>query len=374
MRPTFPSLALLSFALHLACAGPRAAAPGATPIAFAPEEIRVSALDLELASRNDEELLAIGTAAAAAGDPLRAAAAFDRLADRSPRSPHLAEALHGAGVAHERLGEWRVALERFRALSRAEGADSVEAAFREAECLYHVGDLAEARAALDRLAARPDLRAEDRVRALAHRGVVELESGKPDDAERSLRDAVALWQAAGERERLDPYPAAQAQYYLGEVYRGWFQAVRLDPAAAGPEALARDLEEKAQRLLSAQGHYLRAIRIGQPDWAIASGYRIGELYDSLHRELTEAPLPAGLAPEAAAAYRAELARRVRVLVTKAIAIYERTLAAAERTGADGGFVEETARALERTRRALVEAGGPDPSASPAVPADADPER
>ena len=65
-------LLLAAAALLAACATSRRPAPEA--IRFPAEEVTVSAEDLELASKNDEELLAIGTAALGAGDFARAAA------------------------------------------------------------------------------------------------------------------------------------------------------------------------------------------------------------------------------------------------------------------------------------------------------------
>jgi tetratricopeptide (TPR) repeat protein len=311
--------------------------------------------DLELAGKNDEELFAVGTAAYAAGDHRRAAAAFARLADLFPRSPRLPTALFDAGLAYERTSEWRLALERFRALAGGfTGPDADEAAFRSAECLYNLRQLAEARALLDGLAARKDLALPEHLRALVQRGVVELEAGDREAAERSLRLATSAWQDAKGREELDDYYPAQAQFYLGELYRGHFQAIQLRPEAGDEARLGRDLEAKAEMLLSAQGHYLRAIKVGNPQWTVAAGARIGELYDELHAQLTGAPLPPGLDAEHARAYRAELARKVRVLVTKAIGIYEQTLAAARRTGVDNEWVERTRRALERMRAAVAE--------------------
>ena len=372
--------------LAAACATARTAAPpspGPAPqppppaakLDFEPQPVEVSPLDLELQGKNDEELFAVGTAAFSTGDYRRAAAAFGRLADLHPTSRHEAAALYDAGLAHERLEEWRPALERFRALERRYvGPDAVEASFRTAECLYHLRALGDARAVLDRLAAREELGDAERIRALTQRGVVELEDGKLDDAEKSLRLALSRWQEASERERLDDYYPAQAQFYLGEVYREAFQALHLDPSAGDEAKLGRELEEKAEMLLSAQGHYLRAIRMGNADWAVASGSRIGELYDELYRELTEAPLPPGLDPEHAAAYRSELRKKVRVLVTKAIAIYERTLATAERARVENNkFVDRTQASLERMKRALLDGGEAPPGPAPALPPDAGPD-
>jgi tetratricopeptide (TPR) repeat protein len=362
---------LLAAALALAaCAGPRPRPPAPPDTAAPPPEaakpaditfpeplvIEATPDDRELAGKNDEELFAVGTAAFAAGEYARAAAAFARLADQFPGSRRHATALYDAGLAYEQLSEWRLALERFRALRDGyTGRDADEAAFRVAECLWHLGELEEARAELDRLAARTDLEADDRVRALVQRGVVEVDLGRLEDAERTLHAALDAWRRADEKQRLDEYHPAQAHYYLGEVYRGHFLAVKLDPSRDDEAALAAALERKAQLLLAAQGHYLRAIQVGNPDWGVAAGYRIGELYDALHRELTEAPLPRGLDEEHRAAYQAQLRDRVRVLVTKAIAIYENTVQAAQRTGVSNRFVEEARGSLERMKAALDEA-------------------
>ncbi|MCM2333681.1 MAG: tetratricopeptide repeat protein [Anaeromyxobacteraceae bacterium] len=360
-------------------AAPATAAQREEPaqLEYEPERVEVSRLDLELAGKNDEELFAIGQAAFSAGDHARAANAFGRLADLYPASRREATALYNAGLAHQRLEQWRLAAERFGALERKyDGPDALEAAFKVAECRWHLGELEEARAALDAVARRPGLSSGELIRALTQRGVVELELARPEDAERSLRLAVSTWKLGSETERLDDYYPSQAQFYLGEVYRGHFLAVRLDPGKDGEGKLAQDLEDKASLLLSAQGHYLRAIRMGHPDWAVAAGYRVGELYDALHAALVDAPLPPGLDEEETAAYRAELKRKVRVLVTKAIAIYEQTLAVAGRARVENNrFVAETQASLDRMKQALRDAPpDPAPPAEPSLPKDALPEK
>jgi tetratricopeptide (TPR) repeat protein len=335
----------------------RAPSPDLPPsITFPPEELKATRLDVELEGKNDEELFAIGTAAYGAADYTRAAAAFARLADLFPSSRHEAAALFDAGLAFERQEEWRLAIERFRTLERKyTGPDAIEASFRVAECQYHLRELADARATLEAIAARPGLGAADRVRALAQRGIVELEDGRSEDAERSLRLALDAHAAASEAERLDGGYAAQAQFYLGEVYREWFRALPLDPSRGDGAALQRELERKAELLLSAQGHYLRAIRMGNDRWAVASGYRIGELYDELRAQLLDAPLPPGLDAEQAAEYRDQLRRRVRVLATKAITAYEQTLARAARSGVDDlKFLADAPGSLVRLKQVIAE--------------------
>ncbi len=364
-RAGLAGLAALA-ALASACASaprpPAATGPGApVAIEFPPQELTVSKLDLELEGKGEDELFALGMAAYEAKDWARAAAAFARVADRFPGSRREATALLDAGLAYRKLREWRLALERFQALARGwEGADALEASFLAAECQFELDDLAAAHATLTGIAARPDLGAPDRVRALAQLGVVELEDGRAGQAEGTLRRALAIWIGLeeGRRAALDPYWAAQAQYYLGEVHRAAFLGVDVDPTTAGEARLEAALEEKSTLLLKAQGHYLKAIHMGDQRWAVAAGYRVGELYDAFREQLLDAPVPPELDAEHATAYRDELRRRVRVLADKAVGAYRAALDFARRQGVSLELLADAQQALERLQAALGEERGP----------------
>ncbi len=121
----------------------------------------------------------------------------------------------------------------------------------------------------------------------------------------------------------------------------------------GVDELAKDLEYKAELLLSAQGHYLRAIRIGNGYWATAAGERIGALYENLYEQLVASPAPKELNAEEVEVYRQELRKKVRILIAKAINIYERTLETAERIGAANPFVQRTRESLRKMKELLI---------------------
>jgi hypothetical protein len=332
---------VLALTLALACAH-RPAAPSADSAAPA---------DADLVLMNDEELFAIGSAAAQAGDDARAAASFGRLADAFPSSPRAPAALRGAGLAERRLAHWRPALLRFDELvARGPGAAADEARFFAAECRWRLGERGEARALLDGLAARADLAPGLRLRASSERAVLDLEDGDAEGARRGLEAGLAAWGAAGEHARLDPRESAMARFYLGEALRARFLSAPLDPARGDAALLERELEEKSNLLLAAQEQYLAAMRTGDPAYGVAAGTRVGDLYGELHQQLTEAPLPPGLDPTQAAAYRSELAREVGVLSDKAVVAYEETLSAARRAGVDNDFVERAEEALARLRQ------------------------
>ena len=141
-----------------------------------------------------------------------------------------------------------------------------------------------------------------------------------------------------------------------------------DPDAKADE-LSRTLEYKAELLLSAQGHYLRAIKIGNGYWATAAGERIGNLYEVLHRQMLDSPTPKELNAEESEVYRQELRRRIKILLTKAIGVYETTVATAERIGTNGPFVARARESLERMKQLLLaEADVPDEPPPPPEPA------
>jgi tetratricopeptide (TPR) repeat protein len=354
-------VAAAALALSAACAGARGAAPpggSGDAIALGGGEPVVGGAS-DLAGQGAEELFAAGLDAYTHGDYARAADAFGRAADLFPASPRRPAALYDAGLALRQQGAWRLALERFRELAeRYPGPDGDDGRFMVADAQWHLGQADEARRTLGALAARGDLAPAVRARALVERGVLDAEEGALDAAEAALSEgAAALEHGDGGGALL-----AKARYWLGEVARARFLSVKLDPGGEAAR-LDADLEAKSQLLLAAQGQYLAAMRAGDPAFGVPAGARIGELYEALYGELVAAPLPAGLAGDAAAAYRAEVRRRGRVLVTKAIEAYEETLAAARRASFAG---EATARAeagLERMRRALADVDAPERSAT-----------
>jgi tetratricopeptide (TPR) repeat protein len=337
--------------------------------------ITVSKEDLELTGFDDTQLFDCGTRAFSAADYPRAARCFDRLVGLFPQSQSWGASLFNAGLAQERMAAWPAALERWeRYLARfagapsAAGADEADATFHAAFAEHELGERQKAAARLQALAVREGLPPARKGEALVQEAVCLIEAaelarqaGSKDvavlhgraEGERTLRAALALYDKAGDGE-VDPALLAQAEFWMGELYRSYFAEVAIDPAAVAEQGLADALESKAQFLLSAQGHYLRAIRRGDGEWATASGFRVGELYEALHQEMTAAPLPPGLTAEEARAYREELKKKVRVLLGKAMKIYEQTFATARRVNARSAFVEKTEAALARMRALLLE--------------------
>jgi tetratricopeptide (TPR) repeat protein len=323
-----------------------------------PHELHFEAVtitgDLELEKLNDEELFAAATSFFAAEDYKQAARYFGRICDFWPSSVHRRPALYNAGLSHEKLKEWEEAYSRFYDLADAKKGtgDALDAAFRLAETLYHLERFDDAVAMLEIISNRTDLGMNKRIEAQVQKGICELEAGRSEAAETTLRRAMNAWEALADRDEVDEYFPAQAQFFLGEIYRLHYESITLDPEK-GTDQLAKDLEYKAELLLSSQGHYLRAIRMGNGYWATAAGAQIGGLYENLYDHMVNSPAPKELNAEEAEVYRQELRKKIRVLLTKAITIYERTLEAAERIGASSPFVDHTRASLQKVKDLLI---------------------
>jgi TolA-binding protein len=323
--------------------------------------------DLELSQLNDEELFAIGTAAYASDDFGKAARHFSRLCDFHPQSRHWRQASYNAGLSFEKLKEWELARARFEPLADAKKGvgDSLDAAFRLAETQYHLERFADSAALLKHIADRSDISVDKKIEARTQQGVCELESNQRDLSEKTLRSVVDLYQSLPDKDLVDEYFPAQAQFFLGEVFRLHFEELALD-ANRNSDQLKKDLDFKSELLLSAQGHYLRTIRLGNGYWATAAGQRVGGLYESMHQHLVNAPAPNELSSAEKTVYRQELRKRIRVLIGKAIQVYESNLEAAERIGSASPFVEETKKSLQRMKELLlVEAKDDDDADRPA---------
>lgn len=259
------------------------------------------------------------------------------------------------------------------------------AAFHLAAALYHLEDYERAERLLRTITQRRDLERDEILMAAVQHAVCLVELGQLDEAEHEFHRALNFWRAHKNEEDFDLYLPAQAQFFLGEISRIRFEAAALDTSRE-EAALAQALELKCRLLLEAQAHYLTAIRMNHPHWSTSAGYRIGALYERLYDDMLAAKPPEGLSEEETAVYREELLSKVRILVTKALPIYEQTLAAAERTGTTSPFVDKAKAGLERLQSILTDGGeaqqsigsgpqettGAPPSASPEAPPHDDP--
>jgi len=275
----------------------------------------------------------------------RAVVFYDRLLEEFSSSRYFSAAAFNAGRCLEELDRIEEAVTRYQIITRGleKSKDWVDAAFRESLCLSGLGKHKEATGLLDRLVNREDLTASDRIDALVLKGEALKKMGEVVKAESTFRQALRIYRRRGKDEYLDPVPAARAEFRLSELTEERFQAA---PLRLPEEQMQKDLEAKAVLLLSAQGGYLRTIRYGDPEWATAAGYRIGNLYLHLHKAMERAPVPADLSGEEAKIYKDVLRKRTAVLLRKALKVFQMTVELAERTFVQNRWTQAARQQME----------------------------
>jgi tetratricopeptide (TPR) repeat protein len=251
----------------------------------------------------------------------RALALYDRLVAVFPDSQLATPAHFNAGLALEGMRRLDQAMARYLAAAGRAGATryGLDAHIRAGAVAAELARWSDALRAFDALLARGDLGAADRIEIQARRGYVLVESGRHDEAERALADALELARTSERGLRVETaYFAAMAQYYLGEIPRRRAEAMHLQ---LPDDRLQRDLEARAKLVLLAQHRFEDTIRRSNLYWATAAGYQLGSMQQEMWRALVAAPVPSRLDAKAAAIYTAEVRALARAHLDKALAAH-----------------------------------------------------
>ena len=306
---------------------------------------------------------------------------YDRVASEFQTSRYYSPSLYNAGLCLLDNERYQEAEERFRTLVERvpDSNDVTDAQFQRAGILIKLERWEDALAVSERLLAREGLSSEQRVEAMARRAQAHFGASRLADAERTAQETLTYYRTRPEGEHVrDPFFAAAASFIVAETRRARSQAIVIPQAPT--EDQRRVLNERAAVLLQAQTEYFNTIRLTDPTWAAAAGYRIGAMYDDFWQAIMTSPVPPR--PDLSEAnrrmfneeYRRSLAEMVKPLLRHAIRYWELTLMMVERTGVRTDWSDRARADLERVRALLVEqapgAGGmrPPPAPAPAAPA------
>jgi tetratricopeptide (TPR) repeat protein len=308
-----------------------------------------------------------------------AVALYERLAREFPESRLLSPSLYNSGLCLEDRSELPRAADKFRALialPSRDPRDALHAHFMLSNITVRLGLWDEAIALCDAALANTDLDPDDRMALLARKAQAQFGAGRLDLAERDARGALAYYRMQEESQPVqDDFSVGAAGFVVSEALRERAGAIHLPQGTTEVQRVA--LEERARVMLEAQREYFNTIRLGNAHWAAASGYRIGQMYDSFWTEITNAPVPPrpDLSRELYAVfsdeYHKSLRELVKPLLQHAIRYWEMTLLMVERTGVRSEWTERTRADLARVQGTLVEqvpGAAPPPPVPPPAPA------
>lgn len=275
------------------------------------------------------------------------------IADVSP--DHASEYLFDLGLALEGTQAREQARDTFLELAKRfpEGPRARSALVRAASLDAYMEDWTALAAIGDALLARPDLEDVDRLVALGSRGLARIELGDDVHASKDIFDGLEVSDRLhyGARDVL-PVAVAQLRFALGELRRVRSERIVFDPL---PPDFVEKLEERCGGLLEAQAAYALAVRSIDPHWAAMSGYRVGEMYRALHRDLMGIPPPSTSKTEKQKQiFYAFMHIRYRVLLEKGLRELDQTIALGERTADSSSWIQRARDAKAEMDLALTD--------------------
>ena len=349
----------LSCSLSLSACTNSAGTEGPEPDYVAIEEVRIVAHRThsgayEFRSYDAEQLFRRGTILLKRGQCAAAVEYYDHIAREFSTSRFLSPALYNAGLCFERKGKLAEAARRFEMLivRTPKSVDVKHARLRLVSLRLELKQLRSALRLSDKLLASDQLSVSERVEVMARRSQALLALERTEEASRQAQATLSYHRSLAEKERLrDTYFIAAANFVLAEILRRSAATLKLNLPSVEAQRLA--LHRRAELILAAQREYFSTIRWASAEWAAASGFQVGAMYDELWDELMAVPIPESLSEEAKEVYPAELAKMIRPLVRHAVRYWELTLMMIERTGVKSEWAQRIQENLERVRDKLL---------------------
>jgi tetratricopeptide (TPR) repeat protein len=352
-------LASLLLVFAVACGGPSqpASSPDNPPK-------KVEASNTIIGSRAEgtaKELLEKGEKALLAQKWQEAVDAFEAVLAGDPQAGSNPQVIYDLALAYEGLGDRVKARERYREIVRRFPTDpnAKNSLAREVSLDAYLEDWKALGAVGDQILARKDIDPGEKMLGLGARALARITAGEEAPASKDINEGLDLvdehrFGATGQL----PVAAAMLKYSLGELRRFRSEKISLNPP--GPDFVQK-LEMRCQLLLDAQSAYADAIRSVDLHWAAMSGYRVGEMYRTLHHHLMMIPpVEKAKTEKDKQLFYGIMHVRYRALLEKGQEMMKRTLALGERTGVASAWMKraealkgEMDKALEDEKAVLA---------------------
>lgn len=343
--PPGPAWVAAAMTLLCACGPAQLQTRKGDVIELNPIELRVdrSGGQPEVYVKDFDQLYDAAMAAFKAGQWAAALRDFERLIRDFPQHPNRYALEFNAGLCLSKLGRHAEAGQRFAdARAHSTGTRHArDALFLQGEALEAAEKWADAAELYRQSLEDPVTQAAiggklgllDELEAQARYGFALRKAGELPKADKALRQVERLY----EDHRDTPVIAesewvARAMYERAEIFFELFASIRFRLPV---ERMQKELEDKSNLFLKAEGVYYRCVRLHIKPWSLAAGFRIGELYARLIEDIDTAEVPPELDAYTMDLYRDELWNHTESLAKRALTIYQKNIELAERLGDKG---------------------------------------
>jgi len=186
-------------------------------------------------------------------------------------------------------------------------------------------------------------------------GVALYHERRFDDAEFTVLKAYRKFKTY---RKIFPYLSREQRYFLsmgyffiGEITRRRFEQIEIGGTV---KKMTGILDRKSELVLRAQNYYINSMDFKDKYWATASGYRIGEMYETFYEQIIKAKINVKLTFEEKIVYKEELKMRIQSLLKKAIAIFEENIEMSERLSENNIWIKKTLKRLEDAKKKYLQ--------------------
>ena len=292
---------------------------------------------------------------------------YDLLLERFPASRLVQATQYNRGVCLQSMGRADDAVTAFRAAATTPRDAGIvrDAWFRIAVIGESTSRVPLVLEATDAILAIPNVALVDRVEAYARRAAAKLAQHDYEGASHEAELAVGLVPTAEAIHALeDDTYIAQAKFVLAQVSLERAAAIEIH---VGDQQLELAIERRVQLVVHAHVQFNEAIRVGNPHWAAACGFSIGQMYRALYEAIVNAPVPSEWDEHAIGIYRQRTSQRLRPLLQGALRAWEATLDMARRNGiSDNDWARRADAQIGELRTLILNGGIPPASSAPSA--------
>jgi hypothetical protein len=262
--------------------------------------------------------------------------AFEALVAGDPAAANDPQILYDLALSYEGIGEREKARVRYREIVRRFPSDpnARSALAREVSLDAYLEDWTALGEAGETILARKDAEPADKMLGYGARGLARITAGDEAGAIKDVNagEDIVDETGFGKTGQL-PVAAAMLKYADGEIKRVKSEKIVLNPP---PPDFVQKLEMRCALLLEAQSYYADAIRSVDLHWAAMSGFRVGQMYRTLHQHLMMIPPTEKAKTESdKQLFYGIMHVRYRALLDKGIEMMKRTIALGQKPEMQG---------------------------------------
>lgn len=294
--------------------------------------------------------------------------AFEALVAGEPSAARDPGVIYDLALSYEGVGDREKARVRYREVARTYPTDpnARSALAREVSLDAYLEDWTALGDAGETILARPACRGgaseggctepADKMLGYGARGLARITSGDEAGAAKDVNAGMDIVDETGFGKTGQlPVAAAMLKYAEGEIRKAKSEKIVLNPP---PPDFVTKLEMRCALLLEAQSYYADAIRSVDLHWAAMSGFRVGEMYRTLHRHLMMIPPTDKAKTESdRQLFYGIMHVRYRALLDKGIEMMKRTISLGQKPEMQGvatAWMKRAEAAKEEMEKALVE--------------------